>query len=310
MITLGNRYDLTESERRESLFRAMHTQPFFNLLKFPVDDVGARVTDYGSKLNVDKDFYVTEIAGNFNEVNSASGFTETFTASFYASLNQGSLYKWSQTQRLPVGFICNELREGDITFATQQYDDRQFELIPYRIKNGDSLIGTVKSVGGGEKSVDVDVVFKGYYILPNAHLSENTTRGVNESLARPIRFETWSRDIAVDHVSEIETIKFDNDRTARMVLGFGLVETTRTTARRTIEIVDNFRNIKWTNEPLPIQALAPKINNAGGGCRDIHIYYLPTEYLLEPFASLQCAIRYISGDVETNATLVMLTRTV
>lgn len=309
MITLGNRYNLTDDERRESLFRALHTQPFFNLLKFPVDAVGARRTDYGSKLNVNKDFYITETVGNFNEVNSASGFTETFVASFYATLNQGSIYKYQQTARLPVGFICNEARAGNIVFANQQYDDRQSESMPYRIKNGDSLIGTIRSVAGGEKSIDIDVVFKGYYILPDNHLSENTTRGVNESLSKPIRFELWSRDITVDDVNEIETVKFDNDRTARIVLGFAVIEKSNTTSQRTIEIVDNFRNIKWSNVPLPLQYIAPKINNAGGGVRDVKMYYLPTEYLLEPFASLQCALRYILGGVD-DATLVMLTRTV
>ena len=309
MITLGNRHDLTLEERNASLFRAMHTQPFFNLLNFPVDAVGARNVDYGSKLDVNKDFYITEVVGNFNEVNAASGFAETFVASFYAVLNQGSVYRFSQTQRLPVGLICNEMRNGVIAVASQQYDDRQFEYMPYRVKNGDSLIGTVRSVGGGEKGIDIDVVFKGYYIMPNNHLSENTTRGVNESLARPIRFETWSRDITIDDAKEIETIKFDNDRTARIVLGFAVFEKSNTTAQRTIEIVDNFRNIKWSNAPLPIQAIAPKTNNAGTGVRDVHIYYLPTEYLLEPFASLQCALRYISGGTD-DATLVMLTRTV
>jgi hypothetical protein len=308
MITLGNRYDLTIDERKESLFRAMHTQPFFNLLNFPVDNAGSRVTDYGSKLDVNKDFFITEIVGNFNEVNAASGFTTEFIASFYAQLNQGSLYKYQQTQRLPVGFICNEARSGAVAFANQEYDDRQFELIPYKVKAGDSLVGTVKEITGTPKSIDINAVLKGYYIFPNKHLGEVTTRGVNESLARNIRFETWKEEIAATAVNNKKTVTFNNDRTARIVLGFG-IRALNDQGRFNFEIVDSYRNIKWTNKPIPIEFLAPMTNGIGTGCRDVHMYYLPTEYLLEPFASLQFDLTATATSGDTSD-LIMLTRTV
>lgn len=310
MINLVNRLDLTRQERLDSLFRSMHTQPFFNLLTFSVD-VGARKhNQWETKSDVNREFYLTEVIGNFDEALQNTG--SLFNMSVYASLNNGSVYNFIQTLNLPSGFIASQARSAEVAFANQLFDDRQFEYCPYLIKQGDRLIGRLANVTAKTQGFDINVCLKGYYVTPGRHLNDNTTRGINESLDRPVRFETWREHISTAAADKKKTYSFKNDRTARQVLGFGLVDTTSdAVAQITIEILDTFRNIKWNNRPMPIEFLGPRVGNVVKGVRDAHIYYLPVEYLWEPFSSLQCMINIIDGrDESAGLELIMLTRTV
>lgn len=313
MINLVNRLDLTRQERLDSLFRSMHTQPFFNLLTFSVD-VGARKhNQWETKSDVNREFYLTEVIGNFDEALQNTG--SLFNMSVYASLNNGSVYNFIQTVNLPSGFIASQARSAEVAFANQLFDDRQFEYCPYLIKQGDRLIGRLANVTAKTQGFDINVCLKGYYVTPGRHLNDNTTRGINESLDRPIRFETWREHFRAASTADNKvTYSFKNDRTARMVLGFGVVDPSigegLTPSQINVEILDTFRNIKWNNKPMPIEFLGPRIGAAFSGVRDAHIYYIPIEYLWEPFSSLQAMATLITAADATGLELVMLTRTV
>jgi hypothetical protein len=159
-------------------------------------------------------------------------------------------------------------------------------------------------------------VLKGFYTEPNNYLSPHSLEGVNDSLDKDIRFETWelngdnNKSGVINHGAGSKIYSYKNDRFARLVLGFGIVETQEavdTSNRATIEIFDTFRELKWMDKPIPIGFLGPRLGNNVAGVRDTHIYYLPVEYFWEPFSVLQMNI--------TNSNtrpwkLIMLTRTV
>lgn len=311
MIDLVNGQDLTDTERRESLFRAMHTQPFFNLMTFPVATEARKRDQWADKTDVNKDFYLTEIMANFDEAHFTTD--SLFNLSIYATLNQGSVYNYMQAINLPSGFIAGEARNASIAYANQRFDDRQHEYLPYLIKAGDRVIGRVANTQDKSAPFDIHLMLKGYYVTPNRYFSDNATRGINESLKNQIRFETWQELLLNTTQDAKRTVSFKNDRTARMILGFGVVDNVAdgdTPNRYLIELLDTFRNITWNNRPMPIEFLGPRVGAPGQEVRDTHIYYLPVEYLWEPFSALQAEVAMASVGDTIDARLVMLTRTV
>lgn len=307
MINNVNTLFMTDAQRRASLFRAMHTQPFTYLSMLEPLAGGAKQNEYKSKVDVNKDFFFTEIQGNFDE---AFQTTNTlWDLSVYTTLENGSVYNYLQTIKLPSGLIAQEARNANVIFANQLFDDRQFEYCPHRIKAGDTLITQILNQSAKAEAFDVILALKGYYTYPNKYLSTTATQGVNESLSREIRFETWQHDIT--HTGQ-KVYHFKNDRYARMILGFSIVDTNREgnlSPEATIDIYDTFRQLKWSNEPMPIQFLAPRVGMDAAGVRDCHIYYLPIEAFWEPHSALQMEILNDLND-STKWQLIMHTRTV
>lgn len=302
MIDEINGIYLSDKQRRDILARAMYSQPFYHQSVFPLGASAVKEQSYQNKVDVNKDFYLTEIRGNFGEA-----FTDTtslFNLSLYSTLNDESVWKFLQSIALPSGQIAMECR-FDTAFANQLFDDRQFEYFPYLVRGGDRLIAKIQNLTTKTEAGEINLVLAGYYPYVSRYLTETHTRGINESLVSPVRYELWKQ--TVNHEGQ-KTYNFKNDRTARLVIGFGIVDKNTDKgdlSESTILITDTFRELKFMNDPMPVEMFAPRLTCL----RDTHQYLMPVEYLLEPFTALKCEIvNTLNGGAGYE--LVMLTRTV
>lgn len=307
MINLINNQDLNLEQRRNILNRALYSQPFFNLLAFtvPPSKTRGRIDKKDTQgIQVNKNFYLTEIISNFGEVFQDTG--SLFDISLYAVKKKQSLIRYLQNSFLPSGFIATEAREN-APFASQIFQDTQREIMPLLIERGDFVQGNIVANSDTTNDADViaNIVLKGFYSVQETYINSRLNIGINESLARDIIFETWN--LSVDFEGE-KSLKISNDRYPRLVLGFGIRDNGRVKAnlsQGTMRISDQTRGLQFSENALPIEFYAPRLTCV----RDTHIYYLPTEYLLEPFASLLFDITNILNE-GTGYELVIYTRTV
>jgi hypothetical protein len=303
MIDIENNVNLTREQRLSIIYRAQHSQPFFNLLQFDLGS-GAKTNtqSYQAKVNVDKDYFVTEYAGNFSDV--YDDVASFFDVKLYTELTNKSLWRFLSGQGMFSGQVLTDTR-FQLAFTNPLFVDLQDEHFPYRVIAGDRIIAQLSKISATVRSLTAYLCLKGYYTKNQPYLAPNTLRGINESLDKPIRYEYWKQTV---NFAGQRTIKFDNDRFTRVVLGFSIIDADAAQANMstgTIDIVDSMRNVRFSNNPLPIGFLAPRMTCV----RDTHIYYLPTEYLFEPFASLECKVNNaLHGG--TGYDLMMLTRTV
>ena len=307
MINLINNQDLNLEQRRNILNRALYSQPFFNLLQFiiPPSKTRGQIDKKNTQnVQVNKNFYLTEIISNFGEVFQDTG--SLFDISLYAVKKKQSLVRYLQNAFLPNGFIATEAREN-AAFAAQIYQDTQREMMPLLIERGDIVQGSIIANTDTTNKNDVfaNIVLKGFYSIQETYINSRLGIGINESLARDVIFETWN--LSVDFTGQ-KSLKISNDRYPRLVLGFGIRDNNSIKAnlsQGTMRITDQTRGLQFSDVPLPIEFFAPRLTCV----RDAHIYYLPTEYLLEPFASLLFDIENaLNGG--SGYELVIYTRTV
>lgn len=308
MIDIVNSQYLTLEQRQASLRRALHSQVFFNLLEFVAVAAANNQEQFAAKTQVDKDFFVTNIQGNFWEVYLESA--ARYQMNLYTAQTGRALYQYIADENYPVNFQCTEARALDTLTTGLRYDDRQRELMPRLVKRGDSLVASAKNVGVKTDPANLAVVVSGYYVDDRPYLTEVATRGVNESLSKPIEFDQWRFDNeqTVDFEGNgIRTIT--NDRYARMILGFSIrnngVGDGDIPSNGTFLITDVYRALKLNNVPINIGFFAPKQSQV----KDAQIYFLPIEHFWEPFAPLKFDIVNELND-STGYELIMLTRTV
>ena len=313
MLNFSNTQNLTLDERKTILERAVNSQPFFELLDFELVTGAEKTGQYKAKFQVDKDFFITQVAGNFNRAfyETSSEFLLTIATAYKGE----SIHKFLQGDYLPSAFQAYDARHN-LTVPNQKYCDLQDEILPYHVAKNNAVLATIRNISDKLQPAQAKVVLGGYFAIENAYLNDRAMQGVNESLANEPIFELSKIQVTKEG---IENHSFKNDRFTRLVLGFGVVDLPATDsgqniapsaiipniAESTVLISDSTRGLKLNNIPIAIENLAPRLT----ALRDTHIYYLPTEYLFEPFAALR---------FETNTLLnggngyeiVMLTRTV
>lgn len=306
MIDLVNTQIMSREERDNSLFRALHSQCFFNLLDFQLIAAASKIFQYGAKAEVDKDFWVTECKGNFGQV--FADVASLYVGNIYVANKGESLHRYIAGENIPTAFQVTDIRDRVSPLYPQIFDDRQREMMPTLVRRGDNIIARVQNVTAKSDPADVKIVISGYYTQPENYLSGRSLQGVNESLADDPRFELWKFD--VDYTGQKNHI-LNNDRFARMVLGFGIAlkddanDDSNIASSGTVQITDVYRAIRFNNLPINIAFFAPKVNLV----RDTHIYYLPIEHFWEPFAPMKFDIvNALNGG--TGYEWVMLTRTV
>src|SRR3954464_911177 len=109
MIDLNNTQYMTPQQRQASLQRALHSQPFFNLLDFELIASAAMRSQYAAKAQVDKDFYLTEVKGNYGEVLSATA--SLYLLSLYVANRGDSLFRYIAGEDLPTAFQTSDIRD-------------------------------------------------------------------------------------------------------------------------------------------------------------------------------------------------------
>jgi len=305
MLNFTNNQFLTVEQRRSILSRALHSQPFYHILNFELLATDQKKYFYRSKVSIDKDFWITGISGNFGEVLDDSDVN--CNLSLYLAQTSRSL--WNFTRGLPIstGFQTIEARFNTVA-ANQKFVDIQDEICPFLVNRGDSVQAQLTNVTGVIDDGTAKIVLAGYNTIQDRYIGTTLMRGINDSLADDTRYETWVQDIQTEG---IRSYTFKNDRFARIVLGFGVVDTEQDKGQiatcEMVSLTDSFRSLRWNNEPIPIEFLAPRLTCL----RDTHMNYLPMEYLLEPFAPLRFELNTtFNNGSEDGLTLVMFTRTV
>lgn len=304
MIDLVNTPTMTLEQRQNSLKRALHSQVFFNLLDFELIAAANKIFQYGAKAQVDKDFWLTECKGNLGEVLDATG--SLFVANIYIANTGHSVHRYIAGENLPTPFQVTDVRETLDVASQTAFCDMQDEMMPTLIKRGDNILARVQNVSSKSDVAEIQMVLSGYYTEAGTYLAGQTLQGVNESLEDSPRFELWK--FPVDYTGHKDHI-LNNDRYARMVLGFGIVNANDETEGKfpngTVQITDVYRSIRFNNLPINISFFAPKINQV----RDSHLYYLPIEHFWQPFSPMKFEVVNALG-ASNGYEFVMLTRTV
>lgn len=303
MINRVNEKKLSVDERRSILNRSLNAVPFFNLLKYEVQ-AGSKQNEYKGKVYINLDFYLTDIRGNFNKV-----FLDTGTewlVSLYMTLTGQSPYGYNRGDRLPTSFLMSDAR-SQIAALSRLYDDKQSESIPYKIGKGQELVSEIVNIDTKDQVADAMLMLAGFVGLSYPYLNRTETEKINQSLSDESIFQTFKFE--VNHEGQ-RFYNLENDSRPRLILGFGVVDylnTPESISFSDVSIIDSTRQIKLTNQPIPIEFLAPRINS----CLDTHFYYLPIEHYWMPFGNLRFLINNTSQLLLPNTyELVMLTRTV
>lgn len=308
MINLINNKHITREQRIVALKRALFTTPFYAKLEFTVPDTAVLTNadvPQREKVPIDLDFFLTEVIGDFGE--NVFIFSDTFNLSIWTVYGQ-SIYRFDKSQPIPSGMLATEARHLAPIPAPQNYDDRQREFFPRHIPRGDRILGRLHLTGAGGFEEEITTVLKGFNILPNAFIDPDTQRACVESLDRPARYEYFK--FLVDEEGHIiKTV--ENDSFPRVVLGFGVTNSTATkaaTCNADVRIKDITRKISFMDKTIPIDFIAPRLTCLA----DEHLYYLPTEYYLRPFARLQFEMDVVhaAGQAFNGFEFNVLTRTI
>jgi len=262
------------------LKRALVTQPFFAKLPFTLTAGAAIRTEYQSKLEVNRDFYVNGLQSNFGEV-----FTDTnayFLANLYTGARRG-LWRYDFNTLLPTGQQFYEAR-FDTVIAQEQFVDRQQEIMPFLVKNGEKVYAKIQNLSAKGAGAEAIICLKGFQLQPQVFIDSRTYAALMQSLEKPSRVEYFKFTVDQEGINQTKTI--ENDNFPRLVLGFAVRNSTADKANvsaSSMTIEDITRKLRFNDDPIPVEFFAPRLT-----CLvDWHIYYLPVEYYLQPFAKLQ-----------------------
>jgi hypothetical protein len=306
MIDIPNiRHNLSVIERKSILERALNATPFFNIMPFEVVSEATKRTQYKAKTQINLDYFLTDVRTNFDFVTHLTG--SIWLMNLYLATSGRSLYGFNKSQPVPSSFVSTDARFDNLV-VDQRFDDRQRESIPFSIKRGDEVICEVENVDAKDAGTIANVMLAGFNILKYPYLNSRETELINRSLNVNTVFQSFK--VMVNHNGQ-KYYNFENDSCPRIVLGFGIVNSTSVKtdiSESTISILDTTRHLKFSNEPLPVEFLAPRLSCV----LDTHIYYLPIEYYFMPFGNLRLQIKNFFPDEDTPSgyELVMLTRTV
>lgn len=292
---------MDKEERLISLKRALSSMPFFTKLPFEITPGADKTQLFGNRLEVNADFYLTNIQSNLGSVFTATG--ALFNMSVWTQF-QKSVYRFDAGQLLPSGFIASEAR-FDTPVPAQIFDDRQREICPFLVKNGNKLFGSLENLTTKGEDIEAVIVLSGFQKMPSPFIDLSQLEG---SLSKETRFEYFK--FTVDKEGK-RTYHIENDVFPRLILGFGARNSTVDKSKisaSTMIIKDYSRRLQLSDEPIPVEFYAPRLTCL----RDTHIYYLPIEYYLQPFARLNFEVNNVSPDRENESgyEFVALTRTV
>lgn len=310
MLTLVNNQFLDKEQRLAILNRAVNSQVFFNLLEF--DNIlgstaSGRANRYGAKVVVNKDFYLTEIKGNFNDIRNMT-VGATFNGSYYIANTGESIVRYFAGELLPTAFNVTDVRSAAYPSpASRRFEDKQREFLPKLIKKGDAVVAKIQNVGTiVELAEGIQNVLSGYYLAPETYLNSDEVKRIDESLASQIRYDQWSFNVELEGN---QNYTFTNDRTPRLILGFGIVNFSGEAVAGDLTITDVYRQIKFNNRPIPMQFFAPQNLLV----QDVNMYYLPIEHYWQAFSPLRLELEDVAlvDDLAANGfQFVMLTRTI
>lgn len=302
---LNRKNDLTREKRVDILQRALHSVPFFTRLDFPIITETVKRGQSATNVQVNRDYWLTELMGNFGEVFTISA--SLFDLTVWTDV-QKSLYGYESQSLLPSGLIATEARFKTV-IADQIYDDRQYEFEPIKILRNNRIYAQIRNQTPKTSPAQAILVTKGFYVLPEESLQSSfEVDEINKTLDQESDFEYFR--IPIDKQG-FEVYTLENDRTPRLILGWGVTNSTGTKAdvsTVTVQIESATRRLQMMDVPIPIEFIAPRLT-----CLlDQYIYYLPVEYYLQPFERLQFRVTNTSPDPEAPATcnLAVLTRTV
>lgn len=303
MIDTTNFKPLTAEQRKLIIERALHTQPYFYKMEFPVITGNTKDNQYGSIVGINRDFILTEFMSNFGEA--FPSVDSTFDVSLYSGyLN--SLYRFEASQKIPSGFVFQEARYKALTNA-QKFVDTQFEIMPLKIPNGDYIYCDIRNNTAKKANFAIYAILKGFTRLKDAYLSPIETERINKSLNTETRFEYFKFEVRQNGK---ETFVFENDSTPRLILAFGASNTTidkAVVSESYVSITDDARRAIMTDTKIPVQFIAPRLT-----CLlDAHKYMLPVEYYVPPLAKINFDIENIyQNDSPQGYDFNILTRTV
>ncbi len=319
-------------DQRKAIFqRALHATPFFNIFNFPDFDVTSTIHSqaYGTKLGVDKDFYITEILSNHNEVFGDSG---QIGINIYSAYTGKSVYGFNRSNPLPPSLVGVNVG-GPYPVQLEKFCDIQRETIPYLINRGDNLIANLNIVksSSSQAAISPSIVLAGYNINSYPYLDSVGMQKINDSLNIDPEYQIFAANIdefTCPPYSKQEFKQITNDNKPRLILGCAMaymnaednIADTNVRPRITIEIQDISRQVKWQNSPLPLHYIAPMIPSLAIGGEgapqpsvDTHLYWLPIEYYFQPFGDLQLRVTMDNSSAPDSMSgwqLQLLTRTV
>jgi len=286
--------NLTSEMRRTILQRAIYTQPYFYNIVIPLG--ASKVVLFESVTGVNRDFYLTGYQSNLTEVPLGAIFTN---ATIYTGYDR-SVYQYNALRKLPTNLIFYDARNSAVSSSSGV--DRQYEQFPFLIRSNDKIYVDVEI----DNPVDIDfhAILKGFNILNEIQpLSNRQIDQCNKSLAQDVEWQYFKFDL---EDTPKKTYTIENDNKPRILLGFSSICAVDNLPDIKLNIIDLSRRLQLTDMAIPLQYIAPRVPIV----QDAHIYYLPIEYYLEPYAKLQFDIDYTEDEVFVPVEISALTRTV
>lgn len=278
MINLLNIGELSQSRRHETVLRAIHSQPYFYRFNFPIVAGLPPETQVSQNIGINRDFYLTEIQGNFGEAYVA---TDTlFQISVWTNYLR-SVYRYSASAKLDTAFVDYEARFR-VPVVQEVFCDRQFEYQPIHIRNSDKVFCEIVNLEEKTNNLDIDVILKGFSLISNVYVTPAETQQINDSINRPVTPEFLR--FTVEETGK-KTFVVTNDNQPRLILGFGAInaDSEKTLVpQATVSIQDLSRRLNLTDRAIPLEFIAPRLT-----CLlDAHRYWLPVEYYFPPYGKL------------------------
>lgn len=305
IVPYSNNEFLTMDQRQMSLTRALHSQNFFNLLQFGLNAAADDTPQYTAKAQVDKDYWLTEVKGNFHNVWVTTN--TYYNMNIYIANKGYSLIRYIRGEMLPTEFQATDAKTISPNATTIQ--NQQREYMPTLVPRNDNIIARVQNVDSKAEIADIQLVTSGYYTTNRERVAGQTKEGIKESLAKPIEYDEWQ--FSMEQESSANQIKiFNNDRFARMILGFAVrIKNSDQVPTGKVILTDVYRNIKLNNDPIEIGFIAPKVPLV----QNVNFYYLPIEHFWQPFAPFKfefSGLTFGGAGASRGFEFVMLTRTV
>lgn len=269
----------------------------------------AGFTRFANAIGIDRDFYLTEIQGDFCEA--FNDVASLYNISLYSGYNN-SLYRYDASSQLPSAFVATDARFRTAV-VNEIFDDRQYENTPRLIPKNDRVYCQVTNlVAEAGNPTDLNIILKGFSLIDDVNLDGRTIDQLNNSLSKQVEWQIFKINVTDEAADRgLKSYILENDNQPRLILGCGAINSTTTkgnVSEMNVTITEIARRLRLTDTAIPLQFIAPRLT-----CLlDAHIYYLPIEYYFQPYAKLQFDIDniWVNGGTPAGAEIAILTRTV
>lgn len=289
MLDIINGQDISVKQRKSILNRALHTNPFLHALDFEFDASGVPFhpqTIFDARVEVNRDFYLTELLANFGELNIGA---QEYDFNIYNTWSDKAVFGYGDT--LPSYFKTTSEIRLDTNGSIYQKP-----MLPYYVSRGSRLTGEVVNKVSQIIPETASVVLKGFNVIDNRYVPRQTQVEIARSLTKPPEQEWFSVDIndfrsAGGGATDTKDFTFRNDRHPRLILGFcSTTNNPINVGTSSVLIEDIHTGIKWMDNPMKLEYVMPRMGGGAGTNLRTNIYYLPTEYFFEPFGRLNFEI--------------------